>query len=248
MPTTKTKAVAKKTVLDIMAARHFMYSLLKRAFIEEPNKEFITMLSDGDMLKNIPFADENELIREGSEDIFLFTQDPELFKDNNMDELAADYAMLYLGPGSLKAPPYESVHLSDKPLVFQDETIEVRKEYIREELLPEKYNLEPDDHMSLELDFMAYLTKKATKELRADNYKKAKATFKKQKGFLADHLSLWSPMFADKTIKHATMDYYRGMGKMLKGFVSYDVRTVDALIGDCEVRIKKQKEAAKKSH
>lgn len=224
-----------------MAARNFMYSLLKRAFIQEPNKEFLETLVNEDILRNVPFTEESESIREGSETVFMYLQDPELLEKDNIDQLAADFANLYYGPGSLKAPPWESVYLSDKGLVFQDETIEVRKEYMRNNLLPEKYKDEPDDHIALELDFMAHLSTTTSKNLREENFREAKKYLKKQYDFLKNHLSLWVGRFSKNTVKNARLDYLRGMAQMLDGFISLDMKTIEALIEDLSLRTKKLK-------
>lgn len=61
------------------------------------------------------------------------------------DVLGADYHRLFVGPGTMLAPPWESVHPSDEGLTFQDETLQVRQAYAEFGLTAPAVNREPDD-------------------------------------------------------------------------------------------------------
>src|SRR3990172_2328452 len=178
------KPIGKEKLLDIMAARFCALTFLKRAFLEEPTKAYLELLAEGDILDYFPAGGDNGLLKSGFEALSFYLRDPNLLTGDGINDLAADYMYLFIGPGKLGAAPYESVYRSGKPLVFQEHTMEVRAEYAKHDLIPEKFQQEPDDHISLELDFLLKLTEEATKEIRANRYGKAKKLAQTQKKFL----------------------------------------------------------------
>ena len=233
------KLISKEKLLNIMAARLCALSFLKRAFLQEPTKEYLELLADGDIMGYFP-AD-NEILRSGYESLEFYLRDPNLLTEKNILELGADFMALFVGPERMLATPYESVYLSNKPLVFQEHTMEVRAEYAKHDLMPEKFQQEPDDHISLEIDFIARLTEKCMTELRAERWAKARKLVQTQQKFLDAHLLKWAYFFGDKVMKNAKTDFYRGIGKMLVGYLKIEQALVDGLAAELEVRHKQEK-------
>lgn len=69
--------------------------------------------------------------------------------------------------GKVLAPPWGSVYMSEERLVFQKETLEVRNWYREFGLAAENLYREPDDHIALELGFLAHLAKLEYEALKA---------------------------------------------------------------------------------
>lgn len=239
---TKERPMAKKKLLDQMAQRLFAYSFLKRAFIEEPTKEFLNLLLQEGFLENFMAKDENKQIQEGVETISFYLKDPDLLSEQNILELGADYVNLFIGPGKLPAPPYESVYSSKKRWVFQEETMQVREEYLRQNLISERYRQEPDDHIALELDFIRHLCDQTLKDVRANHLALARRNLNTQNQFLNEHLSKWAPNFSQKVAKNARTDFYRGAAKLLLGFLTHDKQKIEELLKNINLRIRQERQ------
>ena len=112
------------------------------------------------------------------------------------DEIAADYAAIYL-THALRASPFESVWRDDEHLMWQGPTFEVRKLYRRHGLAVRDWRELPDDHLSNELAFVGALLGRG--ELQA------------ARAFLADHLLVWLPKFAQQVAGRAHTALYGGL-------------------------------------
>jgi len=231
------RPMGKERFLNIMAERQFAYSFLHRLFMEEPSKEFVELIIKEDLVGVFP-GREDERIKKDLETLNFYLKDPDLLSDDNINDLKADYVNLFIGPGKLPSPPYESVYRSKKKLVFQDETIEVRQTYAREKLVFANMHREPDDHIGLELDFITQLTKRAAKEFRAAQLGKVKKTLKVVSDFMDNHILEWVPRFAEDVTSSARTDFYRAAGKILNGYVSLDKKQLSELISAVAERIK----------
>lgn len=235
------KLVAKEKLLDILAARFGALTFLKRAFLEEPTKEYLELLTEGDILAYFPQGGDDALLKSGYETLSFYLRDPGLLGKDGVQKLSADYLTLFIGPGKLGAAPYESVYRSNEPLVFQEHTMAVRAEYAKHGLVPERFQQEPDDHISLELDFMLRLVEKTMTDIRANRYSKARKLMQAQKSFMTDHIMKWAPVFAEKVIGNAKTDFHRGVGKMLIGYLKIDEVLVADLVKELDARAKHER-------
>lgn len=112
-----------------------------------------------------------------------------------------EFNRLFVGPGALVAPPYESVYLSPEHVLMQAETLAVRRFYraYGKELAQHRH--EPDDHLAFELEFYAYLQtiRPAGRRLQA------------MQRFSAEHLERWVPAFCKRIIEGTTSPFYRSL-------------------------------------
>ncbi|HEB13265.1 MAG TPA: dehydrogenase [Actinobacteria bacterium] len=242
----KEKPIAKKKLIDLVDRRLFAYSFLKRVFIEEATKEFLELLITENLLEIFIAKEENKQIKQGIETIYLYLKNPGVLSDENITELSSDYVNLFIGPGKLVAAPYESVYLSEKRLVFQEQTIEVRRAYYKHNLVPEKLQSEPDDHIALELDFMGLLCKEIGKDLRANKLTAARKKLNTQKKFMKEHLMLWALEFSENVQKGAREDFYMGAAQMLTGLLTVDQDMIKESLRQLKLRIDQDKEKNKK--
>jgi anaerobic sulfite reductase subunit A len=138
-------------------------------------------------------------------------------------DLAVDYARTFLGAGIHErdaAYPYESVYTSPEKLIMQDARDQVVAIYLARGLhVSEKMDF-PEDHVALELEFMARLCWESRREL-----KKRKALtdcFREQKKFLEEHLLNWVPAFCADVEKYASTDFYRAAAKITLNYLRLD--------------------------
>lgn len=114
-----------------------------------------------------------------------------------LDELAADFAAIYL-TGAHGAAPCESYWLSDDHLVCQDAMFELRKLYTASGLKAPNWRKRPDDHLVFQLQYLGQQLRTAA----------AAADWRGIAGFLDHHLLRWLPDFAQRVAARADTPFH----------------------------------------
>ncbi|CAK8722787.1 MAG: thiosulfate reductase [Candidatus Electronema aureum] len=122
-------------------------------------------------------------------------------------ELRHDYAELFLNAGQNPAFPYASCHLSGEPLVMQEPIFQVRKIYHDSGVHLNPAWPDLDDHIAVELEFMAYLAAQPGNEER-------------QADFLQNHLLSWADKFCAQLAALAKTDFYKGLAELTMAVLS----------------------------
>ncbi len=133
-------------------------------------------------------------------------------------ELRHDYAELFLNAGQNPAFPYSSCYVSGKvePLLMQDPLFQARKAYHASGLHKNPVWPDLDDHIAVELEFMAYLVGQA-------------GTEKQQKDFLCNHLLPWAEPFCTQLADSATTNFYKGLAELTRAVLTADDAALAAL-------------------
>lgn len=118
------------------------------------------------------------------------------------DELAADYAAIYL-TYAYQASPYESVWLDQENLAMQAPMFQVREFYRLFDLVAADWRTRPDDHLVLELQFLAALFR--------DSHPQALAEAAR---FLDSHLLRWLPRFGQRVAARCATPFYAGAARL----------------------------------
>lgn len=147
-----------------------------------------------------------------------------------LDKLQSEYIHLLIGPNKLPAPPWESVYLTKERLIFQESTLKVRQAYLEYQFLPANYPHEADDHLALELDFMAHLAELAGENFEEGKTKEAKKILLDQKAFLKKHLLVWIGEFAEQIQQSKTHYFYPQIAKLAAQILKVDLVTLDEMI------------------
>ena len=135
---------------------------------------------------------------------------------HDADAVAHDHARLFVGPGRLQAAPYESVHTSEEGLLFEAETLDVRAWYRHYGLSAPRVGREPDDHLGLELEFVATLATWALDALEAGRSEEAAVFAHGLRGFVEAHLA-WLPAYTALLAERAETDFHRGLAHLTRG-------------------------------
>jgi len=125
------------------------------------------------------------------------------FSSEEIDKLAADYAAIYLNH-SLVASPYESVWVEEDGLVRQQPMFQIRAWYQRYHLQASDWQNRAEDHLVLQLQFLAHLF-----ELAAQNAPEALLTNAAQ--FMDEHSLRWISQFATRVSSRCGTQYYAGL-------------------------------------
>ncbi|MHB8073845.1 TorD/DmsD family molecular chaperone [Desulfosporosinus fructosivorans] len=215
-----------------LANRHYLYGLLQHIFGHEPSIELIEVIVSEHTrkaLKLLPDEDEYEL-----DDCLVVLEELKQAiatgAEDTLDKLKSEYTYLMLGPNKLPAPPWESVYLTDERMIFQENTLRVRRTYLEYQFLPANYPHEADDHLALELDFLTHLAKLTQEAFEAENLEEVKRLLADQKAFLAEHLLVWIGDFAEQIQLSKTHHLYPQMASLTEQVLKIDAAALDELI------------------
>ena len=120
----------------------------------------------------------------------------ELVAASNEDELAADFAAIYL-TFQYRISPHESVWRDEDHLMLQAPTFAVRAFYHRHGLRVANWRQRADDHLATELEFVAMLLERGKLQEAAN--------------FLDAHLLVWLPSFAARVSQRAATPFYASL-------------------------------------
>jgi len=210
--------------------RSSMYGFLARIYRVEVDQGFLDQLARMDLSVDV---DEPEI----SEGYRLLKGFLGHLAGSALTDLAVEYARIFLGAGLARgdaAFPYESVYTSPDRLVMQEARDQVLKIY-REERLDraEAFN-EPEDHVALELEFMAYLCQKTTEALKAGDKVGTLGYLTKQKDFLEKHLIPWVPTFCADIQRIAQRDFYKAVARITVGYLGMEQELIGELIEEIQ--------------
>ncbi len=139
------------------------------------------------------------------------------------DELALDYARLFVGPFALNAPPYGSVHLEGEHRCMGDSTLDAAQFYAEFGLGAAAGYHDALDHIAVELEFMHYLCTRESAALSNGAPEDAHYLRSRERDFLARHLAAWITDFTRNVEEHAQTDYYRNLAQVSRLFVLNDL-------------------------
>ena len=155
-----------------------------------------------------------------------------------LTELAVDYARVFLGAGIASAAaayPYESVYTSPKRLMMQEARDQVLEVYHANGLRKVETFTEPEDHIALELEFMAHLCHETQQVLRNRDWPSISALLNAQLDFLTKHLLNWTPAFCADIEKYAATAFYQGIGTITKGYLGLEQAILADMITEAAV-------------
>ncbi|MDO5300218.1 MAG: anaerobic sulfite reductase subunit AsrA [Clostridia bacterium] len=187
---------------ELLKARLAYYSFFSRVFEKELTEDKLGQLAA--MKSGTPTG--NEDIDKGFALLQrFFAQAPE----NRADELAADFARIFLAAGQAKgkaAFPYESIYTSKEKLLMQDAWEKMAGLFRAKGLSLSGVSADiKEDHIAAELLYAAHLAKESGAA--------------EQLSFLEEHLLNWVPAFLADINAVAAYDLYKGLGQMLLGFL-----------------------------
>lgn len=198
------------------------YHFLGRCFYEAPRAEWLAALAGDRLFEAWPFPSRDDNAAAGLALLAAFCAD---WDPARLGALEWDFNRLFVGPGEMLAPPWESVHRSKTKLTFQEPTLQVRALYERFGVQAPAVHREPDDHLGLELAFVATLSDLAA---TADDAPQLTRCFETQRDFLRDHLLSWAPTCLALVEKHTETDYYRGAALLALGSLAESARLCGA--------------------
>ena len=212
------KNETREDMADVARQRSNIYGLLATIYREEVGKALLKQIRHARFQGALSHLG----VQLGGE--FLNLPEEKLIED-----LAVEYARLFLGPGK-HISPHESVHLTKEEgggSLWGAATVKVKKciecsgiEYKSD------YRGMPD-HISVELEFMQELTKREAQAWEDKDQDTVFWCLKTENRFIDEHILLWIPLFCEKVIKDAELSFYREVAKLTKRFLKFEQRELE---------------------
>jgi len=219
-------------LLGILKNRESSYAFLSRIYREEVSPTLLKELAGSSHL-----AAEEETDGEGKQILDRFfkdLQDRDLSKVT--EDLAAEYAGLFLNAGRKSIAPYESAYTSKEKILMQQARDEVLLGYRQEGLDRIREFPEPEDHIALEFEFMSILCRKTIECLENGDRQACLSYFTKQQQFIEKHLMTWVPYFSRDMEQAAHSEFYLGIAKLTREYLNRDVAMISLLIDESQRR------------
>ena len=216
--------ITREELETLILNRSGTYAFLARLYRVEADQALLERISGMDLSTEV----EDTEIGEGYAllDRFVSTT-----TESTLTELAVDYAKIFLGVSrGSGAFPYESVYTSESRLFMQEARDEVLMAFREEGLDRSDDFKEPEDHVALEFEFMAYLCQRTLEALQKDDDREANGYLKKQKLFLDEHIMKWVPDFCRDVEQFAQTDFYKAAAKITHGYLNLEGAIVDELL------------------
>ena len=134
------------------------------AFYEAPRTQWLAAFAGDRLFEAWPFPSGDDRTAAG---LALLTEFCQGWNPGQLGTLTWDFNRLFVGPGEMLAAPWESVYRSKTKLTFQESTLQVRELYERFGVQAPAMHREPDDHLGLELAFVATLSDLAARAAAA---------------------------------------------------------------------------------
>ncbi len=208
--------------------RSNIYGFLSSMFREEINAERLLQIKGPDI---------KEVLSEMGIQYEIFSQKDQ---DQLLEDLAVEYARLFLGPDK-HISPHEAVHHQrddgDWGVHWGGSTVDVKK-FIETTGLEYKqeYSGMPD-HISVELDFMKEAAGREAQAIEEKDWEGALYCQKMEKKFICDHLIKWIPTFCDKIISQAEISFYGDLADVTKDFITLEFEEINESISETEGQV-----------
>jgi TorA maturation chaperone TorD len=218
MTQTDNGASATTDWLAKLTAEALVFGLLGKALYTYPDRAWLQSLAEEGVFDEAPFGAGDPNVAAGLALLQVWAGECQGgMSDEAFDALCSDYTCLFIGPGKVLAPPWESVYHNDERLVFQEQTLEVRSWYRRFGLEAERLYQEPDDHIGLELGFLAELARLGVEAVQRNDEKALADLLASQRAFLTEHPLRWVPTWCGQVDDQARTGLYRGLALVTLG-------------------------------
>lgn len=214
-----------ENLISFCENRGRVYMLLSRCYEREIDASFAAEFTKTTFIESDDptIADEFTLLQQA-----LSNCDEAL-----LEQLAVVFNRAFFGMGprtAQKAFPYESVYTSEAGLMMQDAYAKVLHLYQDANFSKNPDFTEPEDHIAVELAFMACLCERATAALREDAKEEAEKLLAEQRTFLQQHLLNWVAPFVRDVRTAAEGGFYVHLASCTEAYLAADLQALSEVL------------------
>ena len=221
-------AISPEVIELALVARPALYGALYGVFANEPSAELLASL-EGTELQTLVDALMGE---RGAKPLAALAEAAARAQgagEASVDRLEGAYNRLFVGPAKPEAGPWESLHRGKEGTLFCQTTLDVRRCYVEQGLIPQSYPNVADDHVALEIDFVRRLGERARDAWAAGDRDAAAGALAASREFLSDHLGVWVGTWAEAVEQAPHGELYREAARLLEAYVACDLQLLGEL-------------------
>jgi TorA maturation chaperone TorD len=220
---------------QFLQLRSNLYLLLASSFYKEADCAYLDkVMKHAEVFESLADLHNSFVLKEGIRQLRSFYNGGKPSLSSVAGEFAHIFLSTGLSVGDKSAVPHESVYFSSDRLMMQDEWDQVYKVYCDNHVGKNVHFKEPEDHITAEMGFIAYMSEKAS-NLPEDS-DEFTANIETQLNFMRSHLMRFAPKVCDDICKYDS-PFYTSMANITKGFLKGDLEFL-TLLSDGAVNTK----------
>ena len=208
-----------ENIKELAGFRSIIYGFLAAVYRQELTSELLQQMKDHrfqEILSTLGIELTNGFFKKPEKEL--------------LENLAVDYAYLFIGPGK-HISPHESVHHKKEGVqsgqLWGELTAEVKRIIESSGLEYKSEFTGMPDHISVELEYMQCVVQREMQAWQADDDQTALLCLKNEKQFVDDHLFGWVPDFCEKVIEAAESPFYKEMARLTKSFIEFEKKELN---------------------
>jgi len=223
---------SKKDMVKVHQFREMFYLFLSRSFSREVDMSFLQRVFEISTSLQDSFREvEEKSLNRGRGLLERFCTEVRGADEKVvLVDLARHYAFLFLGVGSENVALCESAYRNERGLLFQNAYFDVLEKYKEMGLGKRDDFPEPEDHLSLELAYMAHLSHRSISSIEIAKEEEVAKYYKYQRDFLRDHLLTWAPRVTRDLSEISPSTFYKALALLLEGYIKMDLDFLDSLL------------------
>lgn len=203
-------------------ARSTVYAFFGQAFLRGPDQQFLTALISDAGAAHLRDVFPDPVYQQELAQVRLEAREGRL----TLEGAVLDFETLFRVPGPHYLSPYESVYRSQsaggRGCLCGPEAVAVEQFYLREGLTPTAGFTELPDHVGVELEFMAVLSRKAGEAMKTGDRGAVQEYCRQQYCFFTEHVGTWARILAQRLASQAQTSLYRFLGNFLNLFLELE--------------------------
>jgi TorA maturation chaperone TorD len=207
-----------RTSNDILKGYSMLLYFSGSFILNQPLESCIYEIAGSNILKKMPVESSNPGFTMASAYLNQINSNTPVDFESILD----DHLKLFGGMGTPKAPPYESVYLSEEHLMNQKQTLEVKRTYATYGWESQLTGKVPEDHLGIELQFLNLMLEKFMEIDDDACHREVAADIRR---FTDTHLTPWLPDWNRDMQKNAKSNFYKGIGHLIVSCVE-DIRSL----------------------
>lgn len=212
---------------EVALFRSSVYRIFSEWFLHPPSKECVSFFEDRGWIESACSLLGPE-IRELA---------PTFAQQLDGDQLAAEFAALFIAPGPQQTFPFETnyrekyfVDGQSRPgRTLGRSAVEVQGTYLEWGMPPSLGTDELPDHAGTELRFMSLLVEAERLSWEGQDDSCARLILQAQAKFLNSHILPWFPQWLECVSYRARLPFYKSVATLLKRFLETEKITLDQL-------------------
>lgn len=204
---------------QVARQRSQTYWWLSELFLDAPDRDRIAGIVRGSREAARP--DSGLPLQDRLDDLVL------ALEQSDADALAVEHARLFSGLGASygATPPYESMHAENEPR--EDRVTNVTAAYREAGFERIDVPAVPQDHLAVELRFMALLAANESAAWGASAVEEARAVLAREQTFLDGHLLYWVPAYCERMASEARVTFFGALARLTSAVLALDRQNVE---------------------